>query len=126
MNEIGIGTRVLNFVIDTVLIFFAAYGLYKWWTFYVEYWDYKYFAFYQFFFATIFVYYSIFEIIWSRTPAKWFTMTRVRKVEGGKPAFYQILLRSAIRLTLILDFVFIAFRERPLHDIASKTRLVEV
>ena len=125
MNEVGVGTRVLNFLIDTIIIFLIAYGLYKWWTFYVMYWDYKFFAYYKFFFATLFVYYSIFEIIWSRTPGKWVSMTKVRNMAGGKPAFYQVLIRSLIRLTLILDPVFIAFFQRPLHDVISKTRLVE-
>ena len=125
MNEVGVGTRVINFLIDTIIVFLLAYGLYKWWTFYVMYWDYKFFAFYKFFYATLFIYYSLFEIIWSRTPGKWLSMSKVRTPEAKKPLFYQILLRSAVRLTLVVDPVFIAFYGRPLHDVLSKTRLVE-
>jgi len=125
MKEVGVGTRVINFMVDTIIIFLAAFGLYKWWTFYVIYWDYKYFAFYKFFYATVFLYYTVFEMIWSRTPGKWVTMTKVSNNAGGRPIFYQVLLRSALRLTII-DFIFIAFLYRPLHDALSKTRVVEV
>lgn len=125
MKEVGIGTRVLNFLVDTVLIFLIAFALYKWWTFYVEFWDYKFFPFYQFFHATIFVYYTIFEILFSRTPGKWLSFSKVRNGKGGRPAWYQVILRSLIRLTIIYPF-FIPLFGRPLHDQLSKTRVVEV
>ena len=125
MKEVGVGSRVINFLVDTIIVSLLAYGLYRWWTFYVMYWEYKFIPYYQVFYATLFVYYSVFELIWGRTPGKWITMTKVKNAVGGKPAFYQILLRSALRLTLVLDPIFIAFYERPLHDVVSKTRLVE-
>jgi uncharacterized RDD family membrane protein YckC len=124
MKEVGVGTRVLNFLVDTILIYLLSFGLYKWWSFNVMYRDYTYFPFYQFFAATIVVYYTIFETIWSRTPGKWVTMSKVRNVSGGKPAWYQIVLRSIIRLTII-DCFFIGFLDRTLHDALSKTRVVE-
>ncbi|HEX8462530.1 MAG TPA: RDD family protein [Segetibacter sp.] len=125
MNEVGVGTRVLNFLIDTILIFLIAYGVYKWWTFYVTFWGYKYFVFYKVFYATVFVYYSIFEMLWSRTPGKFVSMTKVRNSEGGRPKFYQVLCRSALRLTLI-DPIFIGIWGKPLHDKLSKTLVVEI
>ncbi len=125
MNEVGVGTRVINFLVDTIIIFLISYGLYEWYTFYVRYWEYKYFPWYQFFYATLFIYYTIFELIASRTPAKWLTMTKVRTASGSKPAFYQVLLRSLLRLTIIDPF-FIPILQRPLHDALSKTRVVEV
>lgn len=125
MKKVGVGTRVINFLIDTFIIFLLSYGLYKWWVFYVRFWDYPYYAFYYFFYATLFVYYTIFEMITSRTPGKWFTMTKVRTASGSRPAFYHVLLRSILRLTLIDPF-FIAFLEKPLHDALSKTEVVEV
>src|SRR4051812_8766406 len=124
MKEVGVGTRVINFLIDTILIFLLSYGLYKWWTFYVVFWQYRYFPFYQVFYATIVVYYTFFELIWNRTPGKWLTMSKVRNLQGGRPAWYQILTRSIIRLTII-DCFFIAFLDRTLHDALSKTRVVE-
>lgn len=125
MKEVGIGSRVINFLIDTTLIFFLAYGFYKWWSFYVMYWKYNFFPFYMFFYATILVYYTIFEIIWNRTPGKFLSMTKVRDIAGGTPAWYQIIFRSILRLTII-DCFFIPFLDRPLHDALSRTRVVEV
>jgi uncharacterized RDD family membrane protein YckC len=125
MKEVGVGTRVINFLVDTIIVFLITYGLYKWWNFYVFYWQFKYYSFYKFFYATLFIYYTLFELVVSRTPGKWLTMTRVRTVTGGRPAFHQVLLRSLLRLTII-DAFFIPFLERPLHDALSKTRVVEV
>ena len=124
MKEVGIGTRVLNFLVDTVLIFFISFGLYKWWSFYVMYWHFKFFPFYIFFAATIVFYYTIFESIWSRTPGKFVSMTKVRTASGGKAAWYRIILRSIIRITVI-DCFFIPFIGRTLHDALSNTRVVE-
>ena len=125
MNEVGVGTRVINFLIDTILIFAISYGLYKWYLFYVEFWNYKFIAFYIFFYCTLFVYYSLFELVLKRTPGKFVSLTKVTNVSGGKPAFYLVILRSLVRLTLISPF-FIPFLGRPLHDALSKTRVVEV
>ncbi len=124
MKEVGIGTRVINFLADTILIFLLSYGLYKWWTFYVMFWKFTYFPFYLFFYATIFVYYTFFEILWSRTPGKWLSLSKVRNADGGRPAWYQVVFRSILRLTII-DCFFIPFLGRTLHDALSKTRVVE-
>lgn len=125
MNETGIGGRVINFIIDTILITLLAYGVYRWWTFQVEYWNYRFFPYYQVFWATMFVYYALFEALLSRTPGKYFSLSRVRNKNNGKPLLWQILVRSLLRLTLI-DAFFIPFLNRPLHDAWSKTRVVEV
>jgi uncharacterized RDD family membrane protein YckC len=125
MNEVGIGTRVLNFLVDTLAIVLISYGLYKWYMFYVMYYDYTPYQYYLFFFATIFGYYFLWEALLSRTPGKYLTMTRVRSADGKRPALYQIFLRSLLRLTII-DPLFIAFLDKPLHDALSKTRVVEV
>ncbi len=124
MKEAGVGTRVINFLVDTLLIFILAYAFYKWWSFYVFYWKYKFFPFYMFFWLTVLVYYTIFEWIWTRTPGKWLSISKVRNTAGKRPAWYQIVLRSILRLTLI-DCFFIPFLDRPLHDALSKTRVVE-
>lgn len=125
MNEVGIGTRVLNFLVDTLAIALISYGLYKWYLFYVMYYGYTPYQYYLFFFATLFVYYFLWEAFLTRTPGKYLTMTRVRSADGRRPAIYQILLRSILRLTII-DPLFIAFIDKPLHDALSKTRVVEV
>jgi len=125
MNEVGVGARSINFLVDTILVFLISYGFYKWWSFYVMFWNYKFIPFWMFFFATLFVYYSFFELLLSRTPAKYITLTTVRNVQNKRPAFYQVLLRSLLRLTII-DLFFIPIIGRPLHDALSKTRVVEV
>ena len=125
MKQVGVGTRVINYLIDTILVSLISYGLYNWWIFYVRYWEFPYFPFYYFFWATLFVYYTLFELIISRTPGKLLTMTKVRTLSGNRPAFYQVLLRSLLRLTIIDPF-FIPVFDKPLHDALSKTVVVEV
>jgi uncharacterized RDD family membrane protein YckC len=124
MNEVGIGTRVINFLVDMFLVFLISYGLFKWYRFYVYYYDAYPYQYYLFFYATWFVYYLLFELIFARTPGKWISMTKVRDTEGKRPAWYKIVFRSLLRLTLIDPF-FIPFLNRPLHDHLSKTRVVE-
>jgi uncharacterized RDD family membrane protein YckC len=124
MKEVGIGSRVINFVVDTILIALIAYALYKWNNFYVYYWQHKFYPFYLFFYPMVFVYYTFFETIAGRSPGKWLSITRVRNLKGERPAFYQVLLRSLLRLTFI-DMFFIIIFDRPLHDQLSKTRVVE-
>ncbi len=125
MNEVGIGTRVLNFLVDTFLVWLMGYGLYKWYVFYVFYYNYKPYPFYMFFYGSLFLYYFVLESIFTRTPGKYVTMTRVRSAGGKRPSILQFFLRSLLRLTLIDPF-FIPFLDRPLHDALSKTRVVEV
>ena len=125
MNEVGVGTRVINFLIDTLIIWLISYLLFKWYNFYVYYYAFQSYQYYFFFYATLFVYYLIFELLFSRSPAKWLTLTHVRNIDGKRPAWYQIILRCILRLTLI-DAFFIPFIGRTLHDALSKTRVVEV
>ena len=124
MNEVGIGTRVVNFLVDTLLISILSYALYKWHQFYVYWYGIHPYQYYVFFYGTIFLYYMLFELIFTRTPGKWVTMTRVRDTTGHRPAWYRILFRSLLRLTLIDPF-FIPFFNRTLHDHLSGTRVVE-
>ena len=71
------------------------------------------------------VYYLFFETLFKRTPGKWLSFSKVVNNNGGKPAFWQILVRSVIRLTII-DCFFIPFLDKTLHDYLSKTEVVEV
>lgn len=125
MKRAGFGTRVLNFIIDTLLIFGITYGLYNWWIFHVMYWKYAFIPFYAMFWIIMFVYYTFFEAIFKRSPGKWLSLSKVVNKKGTKPAFWQILIRSLIRLTII-DCFFIPFLDKPLHDYLSKTEVVEV
>ena len=125
MKKVGFGTRVLNFLIDTLLIFGITYGISAWWDFQVMYWGYYYLPFYTIFAIVVFVYYMFFETLFKRSPAKWLSMSKVVNDKGGKPAVWQIFVRTVIRLTII-DCFFIPFLDKPLHDHLSKTAVVEV
>ncbi len=125
MNETGIGARVINFLVDTILIFLLALALYKWWSFYVTNWGYHFVPFYLFFIANAFLYYTLFEWLTARTPGKLISLSKVRTIDNRKPSIGIVFLRSLLRLTLI-DAFFIPFLNRPLHDALTKTRVVEV
>lgn len=125
MKEVGVGSRVINFLVDTILIALLSYALYKWNNFYVYYWKHTFHPYYMFFYPLIFVYYLLCESLTNRSPGKWFSMTKVCGLDGKKPTFYQVFLRSLLRLTCI-DMFFIPFLDRPLHDHFSKTRVVEI
>ena len=125
MKFVGTGTRVLNFLIDTLLIFIISYAFSKWYNFQVMYWGYSYLPPYSFFFISLFVYYFIFESIWRRTPGKWVSISKVVDKNGKKASVLQVLIRSLIRLTII-DLFFIPFLDgRTLHDYLSGTYVVE-
>jgi hypothetical protein len=129
MKKVGDGTRVLNFLVDTLLYWILAVLLYKWWNFHVLYWGYMHLNFGWFFFGSLFIYYFIFELLFAKTPAKWLTGSVVRSKESTasnpiKAGVGQIFIRSLVRITLIDPF-FIPFLGETLHDYLSGTMVVE-
>ena len=120
----GIGTRVLNFFIDTILLALLAILLFRLNNWYVFYYKTTYYNFGWFFFGSSFIYYNILEGIFARTPGKWFSHTKVVNQKGYKPNFISIVIRSLVRLTVI-DMFFIPFLNKTLHDYLSKTEVVE-
>jgi uncharacterized RDD family membrane protein YckC len=124
MKNVGDGTRILNFLVDGFLVFLISYAAFKYWNFYVVYWHFKTINFWWFVGLSIFVYYSFFEIIWSRTPGKWISSCKVVDRNGKKPSVGQIFGRSALRL-IAIDFFFNAFWGKPLHDKLTNTEVVE-
>lgn len=124
MNRVGIGTRVLNFLVDTVLVFLLSYTAYRTWVFYYFYWHIVYVPFYIFFYAAWFVYYLFFESLFARTPGKWLSISKVVNRQGKRPGFFRVVLRCLLRLTVI-DCFFIPFLDKPLHDALSGTEVVE-
>ncbi len=124
MKKVGDGTRILNFLIDSFLVFMLSYAAFKYWNFYVIYWHFKPINFWWFIAAVLFVYYSFFEIFWARTPGKWFTGSKVIDHNGNPPTMLQVLGRSILRL-IPVDFFFNAFWGKPLHDKLTKTEVVE-
>ena len=106
MKQVGIGTRVLNFFIDTSIISLISFILYKVWSFYVVYWGFTYVNPLWIFAGFLFIYYFVFELIWARTPGKWISYTHVVDKKGLKAGFIKIFLRSIVRLTVIDCFFF--------------------
>jgi uncharacterized RDD family membrane protein YckC len=124
MKNVGDGTRILNFIVDGLLVFFLSFAVFKYWNFYVVNWHFKPINFWWFIAAVLFIYYSFFEMIWSRTPGKWASSSKVVDLKGNKPSVLQIICRSLLRL-IIIDFFFNAFWGKPLHDKLTKTEVVE-
>ena len=71
-------------------------------------------------------YYVIFESIWSKTPAKFITRTKVITEYGEKPSFKTIFIRTLVRFVPFEAFTFLS-PERPKgwHDRWSKTIVVD-
>ena len=128
MNSVGTGTRVLSFVTDTILVFILTFAVSRTWTWYVFYYQIKYFPFFYFWFAVTFLYYLFFEGIWRRTPGKWLSLSKVVSADGSKASFGQIVIRSFIRTIgiILIDSVFLPFTGRTAHDYVSKTYVIEV
>lgn len=125
MNQrVGIGTRSVNFIVDTIFVFLIAYAGFKTWNWYVLYWRYTPYNFGWFFFGSMFVYYTIFEMLFARTPGKWLSISKVVNEKGKRPNVLQVLLRSLARITVI-DLFFLPFIGKTLHDLVSKTDVVE-
>jgi uncharacterized RDD family membrane protein YckC len=126
MKAVGVGTRVLNFLIDTFLIVVIGFLLMQWYNFQVMYWRYPPMPRYAFFAVTLVVYYFLFESIFKRTPGKWFSMSKVISQNAQNPSVIRILIRSLVRL-IVIDCFFIPFlNNRTLHDYLSGTLVVEV
>lgn len=125
MNNVGVGTRTINFLVDIVVIIFLSYlanRLMKW--YFLSHQMYIPFRFGTVFFATLFTYYFLFELIFARTLGKWMSYTKVVNHQNKKPNIFQIFVRSAVRLTII-DMFFFPFLDKTLHDYLSKTNVVE-
>lgn len=78
-----------------------------------------------FFFVLLLGYFIVMEYFWQRTPAKWMTGTKVVREDGGKPRFWQIVLRTLIRF-IRFEFLSFLFNNNPVgwHDKWSKTMVV--
>ncbi len=124
MKSVGIGTRVINFLVDTIVVFTIAYIAAKINKYYAFQQRMIYVQFGYVFFASLFVYYTICEVLFARTLGKLASYSKVVNSEGKRPNILQVLIRSAIRVTII-DMFFIPFLDKTLHDYCSKTNVVE-
>lgn len=54
-----------------------------------------------------FVYYFVSEMLWSKSPAKFITKTKVVTEAGGKPTASQVATRSVVRLIPFYPLIFL-------------------
>ena len=74
--------------------------------------------------VTTLVYYNFFEIFTSRTVGKFCTNTIVVNENGEKVDYETIMIRSLIRIIPFYWISFMVFPGRGLHDVISKTFVV--
>jgi uncharacterized RDD family membrane protein YckC len=124
LKTTGVGTRSINFFVDTLIVFILAFIGFKAHQWYVYYYRTTFYNFGWFFALAILVYYTIAEGLTGRSVGKLLSQTRVVNRQGLRPSFGQVLVRSLLRLTIV-DMFFIAFLDKPLHDHLSKTEVVQ-
>ncbi len=73
----------------------------------------------------MFLYYSIFEVLFARTLSKYFTKTIVVLNDGSKPKPLDILGRTLVRIFPFEYFSFLRGRKPGWHDELSKTFVVK-
>jgi uncharacterized RDD family membrane protein YckC len=74
----------------------------------------------------MFFYYSVFEIVFTRTISKYFTKTVVVLRDGSKPKLIDILGRTLVRIIPFEYFTFLRGRKPGWHDELSKTFVVNI
>lgn len=124
-SQVGEGSRVIHFFIDTIIISIITYIVYEWWVFHVQYWHYRPIGFGVFFFLVTWVYCFVFEFLFLRTPAKWLTASKVVGQNGKRPSVLQFIIRASLRTTIISMFG-LAWNQKPFHDTLSKTEVIHV
>ncbi len=78
-------------------------------------------------FVLTMLYYSLFEGLTGRTPAKFITGTKVVDENGEKPGLYAVLIRSISRLVpLEVISIFLSGDKTMWHDSWSKTFVVDI
>ncbi len=120
------GKRLLNCILDYIFLYILAYAFIHIMFFMDLFFllegmnDYL----FGFIFGTIF--YLTCELVWSKTPAKFITKTRVITENGEKPEFGTLLGRTLIRFIPFEAFSFLSSaRPRGWHDAWSKTIVVD-
>ena len=124
MRVVGIGTRIIDFLVDTSIVLLGSYLLNRANNFYQFYWRVSGFSTLTIFCTVLVVYYTVSEGLSGTTLGKKASISKVVDSQGLRPGFLQVVIRSVVRL-FPLDFIFIPFTDRTLHDIASKTYVVE-
>ncbi|TVQ19935.1 MAG: CPBP family intramembrane metalloprotease, partial [Bacteroidetes bacterium] len=71
------------------------------------------------------IFYTLFETITGRTPGKYITGTRVVNLDGTKPGFVTILVRSMVRFIPLEPFSFLGAQPTGWHDRVSRTVVIK-
>lgn len=74
--------------------------------------------------SVVLLYYNFFEILTSRTVGKFCTNTIVVDENGDRANYEAIMIRSLMRIIPLYWVSFAVFPTRGLHDVASKTYVV--
>lgn len=75
---------------------------------------------------SLLIFYSLFEGLWQRSPAKWLLGLKVVNLQGGKPGWGQIIGRSLVRLVPFEPFSFFGSQPYGWHDKWSDTRVISL
>lgn len=70
-------------------------------------------------------YYILFESLFSKSPAKFITNTKVVSEDGSKPRILQIVIRTLVRFIPFEPFSFVGYNPVGWHDKLSRTRVVK-
>jgi len=115
MKDIDKGTRLANYLIDLVAIFFLWFII----TLIFQLYDSRNYIFY----FIMFLYYLIFEGSTGQTLGKLVTKTKVVDKDGKHPKFFNILMRSFWRIIPFDTFSYLFGSELGMHDKLSSTKL---
>ena len=80
---------------------------------------------YFFSIVVIFIYYTVFEALTGKSIAKYITNTKVVDVNGEKPVFSVIAVRSLCRFIPFEALSFLGSNNSGWHDTISKTYVIE-
>ncbi|UKN03754.1 RDD family protein [Paracrocinitomix mangrovi] len=116
-NEITKATRFINFFVDNLIINFVVQVIVI-------------FSEMDRFYALIFaismylVYYITMEYLWQQTVGKMATQSRVVDLNGNKPPFWRIVIRTLLRFNPLDGYSYAFGQEQGTHDLLSRTKLI--
>jgi len=115
MKEINKGTRIINFIIDIIVIGIISRIM-------ETILDFN--SLNIVFYTVYVIYYFIFEAYNGRTIGKLITGTIVVDMDNLKPSVGRIALRTILRLNPFDGISYLFGQEQGGHDLISKTRLI--
>lgn len=114
MNEITKGTRIINYLIDIIVISILS-GVLNMLSHFVR----PLMVYYVVYLS----YYFLFEYFRGQTLGKMITNTIIVDINNSKPGLMKILYRTILRLNPFDAFSYLFGQEQGGHDLLSKTRL---